>query len=163
MKEKLDKLTRYRRRLRIDRDDLDTALLRHSEYYDKVSEAQVEALAKRDMLKLDLEIATAAEDRKLRHMAAVHDEKITEPKIRQEIAGSKKLQELERDYLNAKHEEARWSALKDSWQQRSYALRELVQIHLRRMSQRDSMSSTITGYAVDMRERAGRERQGKRK
>jgi hypothetical protein len=132
-------LERYRRKLAIDRDDLDLCLQEQPELFYQVSEGQVLANASRDATKLMLEEAEAAEDDRLRTQAAKHAEKITEPEIKRAIKQAPEVKRLGQEYLEFKTLAARWGVLKESYEQRSYMLKELVSTHLSRISARGSM------------------------
>jgi hypothetical protein len=120
---KLEELRQY---LEIDADDLDRCLIEHSGVCYQVAEAYTEAAAERDALKLELEEETATQDEKLRKTAAAAEQKITETALQQSLKRLPVLQELERDLLNSKQRADKWQALNNSFQQRSYMLRALV-------------------------------------
>lgn len=128
-------LEMLREQLQIDRDDLDTGLVEQPDLYYHVAEAFVLAVAKRDEAKLDLEQATADLDKQFREAAAEADppEKLTEAAITRKLASAPRIQTLERGLLRLRVEADKWQALKESFQQRSFMLRELVAIFVRRM------------------------------
>jgi hypothetical protein len=118
--------TRYRDKLVIDKDDLDTCLVEQPELYYHVTEAHVMAVAERDAAKLTLEEAEAGVDRDLRLEAEDNSEKITETRVQQLIRLEPKIQRMRRDLAECTTEMNQLAALKEAYQQRSYMLRELV-------------------------------------
>lgn len=127
-------LEALRQQLQIDRDDLDTCLVEQPDLYYHVAEAYVLAVAKRDEAKLDLEQVTAELGEVMRNAAAVKEEKLTEAAITRKLSDSPRLQEKERALLSLRVEADKWQALKEAFQQRSFMMRELVAMFIRRMS-----------------------------
>lgn len=127
-------LETLREQLQIDRDDLDTCLVEQPDLYYHVAEAYVLAVAKRDEAKLDLEQATADLDKQFREAAAAAEEKVTEAALSRKLASAPRIQKLERELLGLRVEADKWQALKEAFQQRSFMMRELVAMFIRRMS-----------------------------
>jgi hypothetical protein len=123
-----------RDQLSIDKDDLDTSLIEQPDLYYHVAECFSEAVADRDSAKLDLEQALAGLDEQLRQEAAAREEKVTEVLIQRRLATHPRIQELERSSLRLRAEVDKWQALKEAYQQRSFMLRELVQMLISRLS-----------------------------
>jgi hypothetical protein len=124
----------FRARLAIDRSDIDTMLEDHPILTLEVGEMQTAAIAVRDAMKLELEELHAYLDQKIRHDAAVAEEKTTEKAIENQIVNSKEMKALQRKYLDAKAEADSWGPMREAVNQRSYALRALVDLDLKRMS-----------------------------
>ena len=116
--------------LRIDRNDLDNCLQQQPEAYHHAAEAYILAVAQRDETKLILEELTAELETGVRKTASATGEKLTESAIQARLTGLPKIQTLTRKLLDAKLEADRWAALKESFQQRSHALRDLVALRL---------------------------------
>lgn len=135
--------------------DIDECLIQQPELYWHVANEAAIAVSERDTVKLDLEIATAAEDDRLRGMADRNKEKVTEAGIRQQLAGSTKLQALERKLLEKKLLADSWEALHQSYRQRSYALSGLTDRSIARMGGGDS---AVDHLANRRREEAGKQR-----
>lgn len=119
-------LEQYRGYLRIDRDDLDTSLMEQPEMFHHVANAFVEASARRDEAKLELEELLAELDQSVRAKALQDDEKLTETALQNRLREMPRVQEAQRRCLATRKEADRWVALKESFQQRSFMLRELV-------------------------------------
>ena len=157
-------LDQYRDQLAIDRVDLDECLIKQPELYYHVAEGHVQAAAERDAVKLELEEALAEEDEKLRRQLADEEAKaaadeedkpkkgrgrspggMTETAIKGKIAMLPKIQQLQRDFLDAKKEADRWYALKEGFTQRSYMMKELVNLMLSQL--RDNAASSAGNSA----------------
>ena len=126
-------LADLRLKLSIDKDDLDEALVEQPDLYYHVADAYVTAVAERDAAKLDLEQATAELDKQFREAAAAAEEKMTETSLQRKIATTPRIMTLERDMLRYRVDADRWQALKEAFQQRSFMLRELVAMYVRRL------------------------------
>jgi hypothetical protein len=127
-------IEQYRRQLKIDTSDLEGCLVDQVELFDTVARERVLAVGRRDRLKLDIEELAAKLDKDIRAKADKEDKKTTEASIGNTIKDDEDYRGLKDDHLNAVTEAEHWSALEESVRQRGYALRELVQIELRRMS-----------------------------
>lgn len=132
--EELSKRDRYRAQLAIDKDQLDECLVQQPELYYHVAEELSHAVARRDALKIDADIAEAEEARRLRDLAEREERKMTEGALKEELTLSPRLQRLRRERVEAEAEISSWVVLKESFQQRSYMLRELVPMHLSRFN-----------------------------
>lgn len=117
----MDQLTRYKKRLKIDVDDLDTELQRHSELLFHVGEQTVLAISRREELKEDIKCAEAdfAASRR------ATGEKVTEAQIKREIEESVKFHELREGIIEATAVVGKWEALKEAFRSRGFLLREL--------------------------------------
>lgn len=159
----VDLIKRYRKDLAIDKDHLDDCLSKQPELYYHVAEAHSQAVADRDALKVDIELAEAEEGRRIRDEAAQLDEKLTEASLREQLTLTPRLQRLRQERLELEALINSWLALKESYQQRSYMLRELVPMYLSRLS---SGSVRAPGprqqLADEIRDRAGEERTRRR-
>lgn len=121
----------YRKFLSIDKTALDECLMEQPEVYHHVSNQYTLAVARRDLIKMELEEEIAVLDRSIRDKAAAEEEKLTEGAISNRIKVLPKIKEKSRRLLDAKLEADQWGALKEGFQQRSFALREVVAIMLR--------------------------------
>lgn len=121
-----DTLAKLKGYLAIDRNDLDTCLMQQPEVYYRVAEALTQASAARDALKLRFEEETARQDQNIRQHAVRMDEKLTETAVQQKLRLLPVIQELQQDLLEKRSEVENLTALKESFQQRSFMLRELV-------------------------------------
>ena len=114
-----------RQKLRIDEDNIDRCLVEQPEYFYMAAEAVALAIANRDTLKLQLAELTAELDLDLRRQFAANEEKYSETSLSNRLKTLPRIQTAHRAYLDASRLADEAEALKDSYQQRSYMLREL--------------------------------------
>lgn len=122
-----------RSKLMIDEDNLDRDLVEHAEYFQKAGEAVVEASALVATLKLELDELTATLDRDIRANAVREETKLTETGLSNMIKTTPLYQNLVRRGLDARKALDDCTLLKESFQQRSYLLREINQRQVARM------------------------------
>jgi len=140
------KLEQFRALLAIDRDALDSCLVEQAELFFHVADAHARAVAVRDGAKLDIEQAEAAADVRLRAQAAAREEKLTEPAIMHKLRLDPKLVEMRNKLLECQQAVGQWAALKEAYLQRNYMLKEIVAMHLSRLSG-SSISETRARWA----------------
>lgn len=116
--------------LRIDREDLDGCLIEQPDRYWRAAEAHVQARAELDGLKLRLDETVARLDRRIRERAEVEEKKVTEGSIDKEIKLHPDYCDLRRQMLDATARAELAQALKESYSQRSFMLRELVALQI---------------------------------
>lgn len=123
-----------RGQLSIDKDALDDCLMEQPDLYYYVAEGYALAVAARDAAKLDLEQTTAEKAERIRAAALAADEKLTEASISRQLATDTDIADLEEGLLELRAKADMWQALKEAFQQRSFMLRELVQMLVSRLS-----------------------------
>jgi hypothetical protein len=159
--------------LAIDKNDLDTAWMRLPQLFYTVSSECVTANTERDRAKATVDEVYARLDKKLRQEAEEEVEaqraadpkskaKVTEGRISQMIADSAEMQEVKAEYLSLKELADRWAALKESYQQKSYALRGLDELYAANYFTRDgggaARSDVLNDRADRIRQEAGERR-----
>lgn len=117
--------------LRIDKNVLDDALLEQPDIFYRVSTASALATSRRDAAKRELEEVTA----KLTTEAwadarRADDKKITKGEIESEVLLDPDVKDAQKDLTEWTLLAARWSALVESFKQRSKVLPELVALYL---------------------------------
>lgn len=151
----LSSLERHRRKLVIDKDRLDDCLIEQPEVYYHVAEAHSLAIAERDAVKLDIEVAEAEEGQKIRDEAAQREEKLTEGGLKEQLLLTPRIQKLRRERLDLETQISAWTALKEAFQQRSYMLRELVPMHLSRFNSGSMTGNPRQQLADNVHDRTG--------
>lgn len=116
-------------KLIIDRNDLDTALLEQCQLFYDVSTALVEATAERDATKEELERTYAKVSHEIRS-AHSGEKKPTEGLIDSQIRLDEQYQMVSNQYLVTVENAAMLMALKQAYEQRSYMLKEMVQLYM---------------------------------
>jgi hypothetical protein len=119
-------LAEYERGLRIDKNDLDTALIQQPDIFYRVAKELTLAISRRDEMKLNINEAIADLDQQIRSRS----EKTTEGGIAKEIDSAPKIIDLRRDYGRLNHKVDRWTALKEAYQSRSYVLKDLCGLYV---------------------------------
>ena len=118
------------RALRIDRHALDEALQQQPDLYYRGAQALALAKSRMDAakeaaadLESDVEIG-------IREEVVAREEKLTEGAIKAMLRSDPQVREAAQKYLALKREVGQLSALVDSYEQRSYMLRELVGLYI---------------------------------
>lgn len=135
--------------LRIDRHALDDELMRQPHTYHEAAKASAIALSRRDKAKDWVKRAEAKAYGRVRARLEASGAKVTEPLIAAQIELDPEVIEGKDALVAAGREASLWEVLSDAWLQRSYALKDLVQLHTTAYNQ--SPSSTA-GSAAKARE-----------
>jgi len=117
-------------KLQIDQHALDIALREHPDLFYKVASELALAISNRDEAKQDLDEIEAEIDIKLRNDAAIVGEKTTETQIQSNKKIHPKVKSANDKLLEQKLHTAQWTALKEAYEARSYALSKLVDLYL---------------------------------
>jgi uncharacterized membrane protein YheB (UPF0754 family) len=131
----------FKKYLQIDKHALDECVMQQPHLFFQVSEAFMQAAAKRDALKEELAVVDAKLDAEVREDLEKSDIKITEAKVKSNIGTDKRHEAAFRKYIAAKEHADVLMALKDAFQQRSYMLRDMVQLYATNYFEDSSMSS----------------------
>jgi hypothetical protein len=123
----LERLEPY---LQIDENALDEALIRQPDYYYQISKALALQISRRDAAKQLVEEAEANADIEIRRRGAKEDKKFTEGDIKSQKVLNIDVQNAERELLELNRSVGLLTALKESFQQRGYALNKLVDLYV---------------------------------
>jgi hypothetical protein len=123
--------------LLIDDDDLDSALVEQASFFFQAAEASSLANSQRDTIKLELKELKAELDGDIRREAIRNEEKLTETQLTNRITTLPRIKEMERKFITSCKMADDCAALKDSYIQRSYALKDLT---LRQNAQMTTLS-----------------------
>ena len=115
--------------LRIDRHNLDEEVERQPALYYKVAAEEARMRSRFDASKNALEMIMADLDGEIRSKALKKDEKITEAVVRAKVSQDKRCVKASEEQLKQKRRLDLLTALKDSFRQRSYMLRDLVELY----------------------------------
>jgi len=139
--------------LEIDKFSLDDEVVRQPSLFFKVSEAFVEAASERDACKEELATVDAGLDGKIRKDLDVAGDRITEAAVKNEIQAHPKHSAAFDTYILAKTRADKLQALKESFQQRGYMLRDLVSLYETSYYERSSIqgNSKTDAMAYDKR------------
>jgi K+-sensing histidine kinase KdpD len=114
----------------LDENALDEALEQQPDLFYRVSKELALTVSRRDFAKQTKEEVEATVDAKIRHTAAVQDEKITERQIESEKRLHKDVQKAIKDLFVLNEKVGHLSALKEAFQQRSYVLKSLCDLYI---------------------------------
>lgn len=116
--------------LSINENELDEACAAQPECFYRVAKEYAVAVSKRDLAKQCLAEISAEVDTQLRHEAEKTKERITEEQIKSRKALDDDVVEAQRILLELNTKVGEWSALKEAFEQRSYALKDMVSLWL---------------------------------
>lgn len=117
-------------KLKIDEHALDIALREHPDLFYKVATELALAISNRDEAKQVLDETEAEVDMELRKDAATSGAKTTEKEIESNKKVDSKVKSANDKFLEERFNAAKWTALKEAYEARSYALSKLVDLHL---------------------------------
>lgn len=123
-------LAQLESKLKIDEHALDEALRDNPDLFYQVSQRLALAISARDEAKLILEETEAEAAMELRKEAEANDEKFTDKSVEAQVKLDKEVQKTARRFADYKSEAAKWTVLKEAYEQRSYALNKLVDLYL---------------------------------
>lgn len=118
------------RGLIIDENKLEEACRDQPDKFWHVAKALALAVSRRDAAQDALKDEEADTDIEYRATAAKAGEKTTEAEIKNAVRQSKSVRALREQLAEFDRQVNLLEALKESWSQRSYALKELVQLHI---------------------------------
>lgn len=116
--------------LRINKNGLDDALLQQPDFFYRVSKALTLATSRRDAIKQEVQELEAEMDERVRARAEADRVKLTETEAKMQIRLEPKMKQANLELLRANREVGQLAALKESFSQRSYALKELVSLYV---------------------------------
>lgn len=117
-----------RDKLRIDRDNLDFEIVAQPEYYYHAGNACAEAVSRRDQAYELIKQTDASLYIRIRTMVEDKGMKVTETLLTNMVIIEDDHVEANRNWVEAKGEADSLAVLRDSFQQRGYMLRDLVQL-----------------------------------
>lgn len=123
-------IDRCTKALAIDKNDLDNEVIHQPQLFNEVSQHYVQALAQRDMLKQEVDLAKAQLDTHLRTEYVNEGVKYTEASLANTIIQHPEYQKAVTEHLAWAHLTNAWGALKESFMQRSYALKDLAALYI---------------------------------
>jgi hypothetical protein len=124
------KLKQLEDKLIINEHALDVALREHPDLFYRVATELAIAVSNRDAAKMSLEKVEAMVDMDLRADAAKIGAKTTEKEIESNKKVDKTVIAANENFLSERYNAAKWTALREAYEQRSYALSKLVDLYL---------------------------------
>lgn len=155
----------FKDRLKIDRLSLDTELVEQPGLYYEICEQYAMAVSRRDQAHDGYKQVDAERSIRHREKLAKNDAKVTEGRIREAVASDPKFLEAKATHVRASLEVEKWQALKESFQQRAWVLKDLTQLFISGYFQSNSAKGGATTAVQQMayednkkKLKAGRER-----
>lgn len=139
--------------LQIDEHALEEALRAQPEMFYRVSKALALEISRRDGAKQALQDAEFKADLRVRGQAERQEKKTTEGEVRARVHGDDEVVFSREEYARLAESVGKLSALKEGWQQRSYALKSLCDLYLANYY---SASENTSGSGV-VRDRAAQD------
>lgn len=135
----IDELREY---LEIDKHNLDREIQRQPSLFFKVSDAYVSAAARRDFLKEEVSRTQSRLYAKHRRRFEKEGTKATEAQVNASVQSDEAYKEAVDKHILAREKADAFQALKESFHQRSYMLRDLVALHIAGYYERASVDDT---------------------
>ena len=115
--------------LKVSKHRLDDHFEEQAQLNSTIGEEHERAIRERDYAKQNLDETEALVDAEVRAEVAKSGEKITETAIKNRITLHPRIKKLEREVLDLTQEVGRWASLRESFRQRSDALKGLTGLH----------------------------------
>lgn len=141
------KLEEFHERLAFDRDRLDDELIEQAQLYYSAAEQCAHAVSRRDEANSIKEVEYAKACEAARLVIEEGGDKVTEGKVKELASQDEDYREAVADLSNKKLEADLWAAMKESFVQRGWALREMCEMVKAEVF---SVSSVRTGAAGEM-------------
>ena len=125
-----NRLAEFEALLKIDKNDLDTEVERQATLYYSVGSEAARLRSVVDTAKDALDRVTASLDVEIREEALREGDKVTEGSIRSRVALDSTYQAATTKYLTAKGQLDQATALQEAFRQRTYMLRDLVELYV---------------------------------
>lgn len=120
----------YQQSLKIDKNNLDEMLIEQPQLFNDVSEQAALATSRADQAKDDLKRTEARLFMQTRRKFMDNNEKATEAVINAAVTKHSKRKEAYTAWIEAQREASEWDALKGSFLQRSFVLRDLCGLYI---------------------------------
>lgn len=122
-------IDKFKKRLSIDKNALDDALIQQPDLYSEIGEKTVAAKSYVDSLDTRLKELRAELDANIRQDAHENEEKITEAVVANRILLTPTYKKLQRRFASWRQVADTWTVLKEACQQRSYVIKDLVALY----------------------------------
>lgn len=127
-----DEIQVWRKKLAVDKDKLDDCVIEHPEDIYHVADQHLLAIARRDKLKFDIDVAEAEEAARYRDEAVANERKLTEGALKELLVLDDRLKSLRLKLLAADRAVGAWLALKIGFENRAKMLPSAVSMYLAR-------------------------------
>lgn len=149
----LDQIEELEQGLEIDEHALDEALQRQPDLFYRVSKQLAIMTSRRDAAKQAIQNAEAEVELEIRQNLGKRDEKLTDKAVAARVRNSGKVKKAMASYLVLNGAVMQFTALKEAFQQRSYALKSLADLHMASYFQTESISDVSNRHKTMRAER----------
>ena len=146
--------------LLIDKNSLDIALEEQAHVFYQIGLKYAQICSLRDEAADTVKVIAAKKNIKIRRDAEKAKTKITEDMVKQLVNTSEDFIKGNDIYLDFKNQAEEWHNLKDAFQQRSYMLRELVQLYVSQYYSDTSISERTNPNVSNRKYESNREKMG---
>lgn len=148
-----DGLAALEEALKIDKHELDEAWVHQPDLFYRVTKTVELLISRRDAAKYRHQIVEAEVDELIREEARSRQAKITEREIDAQKLLHKDVRTHYENFQYLVHEVGKWDALKQSYLQRSYALKDLTMLHIKAYygNQEPEQSPRAAQYDINRR------------
>lgn len=136
---------RLREDLFIDRDDLDSELVKQPGVFQLVNEQWAKAVSHHAKAKDDFKASEAETYTRLLAKRSDAGEKTTQDAMKHAVTLDKRYRRSQANLRAAQEELNRWQTLREAWQQRSYALKDLAALFISSYYTTDSSTAGSRG------------------
>lgn len=147
----------------IDKHNLDEGWVEQPDIFWRVADALAQANYERDTYKGVRDSIIATVDVELRADAQAAGTKITETSLAKEVELDERVRDARVKYQGLCFAAERWQGLKEAFQQRSYALKDLSNLHIANYYQTNSGGERREEAATRARQLGGEERRQRNK
>jgi len=147
------KIDELRKHLKIDKNNLDEVIQLQPELYYIVAQKHVLAVSERDLAYDEIKIVDAKLQKEVREQAEAEGRKMTEKAVEIEVLSNKLHTDAIDMHLRTKYTADELGALRESFQQKSYMLRELVELYVSGYFSDDSLTVKQDGSSRIARKR----------
>jgi len=145
------------RSLKIDKHMLDRELIQLPDLFHQVAREVAMAISRRDRARDEREKVRAKAYGRVRAKLDREGAKVTEALLGNQLALDSEVQTAERAVRDTSEEAGLWEALQSSWDKRSYALKDLVVLHVKAYDQSPSSTAGSVAAAREAGDRDNRE------
>lgn len=128
-KDAYDAISELEKFVPVDKHNLDGNLEEQPDIFYRVSKAYAISISEADIAKAAIDELNARLDAEVREDMEKAGDKVTEGKVKMAVASIPEMRAAVSNHLEKREISGRWLALKDSLNQRSYTLKELVALY----------------------------------
>src|SRR5262245_60487863 len=130
MKEQSTRLEEYQAALQFDQHALDEALVEQPSLFFEVARKFAVLISQRDQAEQAVKVVRAQVGLEVRREAQYEEDKVTVAEVEARVAAHRDVLEAQKVHHELAADAGTWGALKEAYQQRSYAIKSMVDLHV---------------------------------